>query len=280
MSGISEAVVEQGLFPEELQGRVRGLPPLLKWAGGKRWLVPVLAPLWRSHAHRRWVDPFCGGLALPLALGPERALLNDINPHLINFYRQVQQGLRLSLPMAPERGLYEAYRKRFNELIREGKTWTQEAAQLFYYLNRTGYNGLCRFNRKGEYNVPFGRYKKVEYARDFQPYQLLMREWEFCCGDFEEVRLESDDFLYADPPYDVEFRQYTAEGFSWEDQLRLAEWLYRHRGPVVVSGQATERIVQLYERLGFRLRFVRGPRLINCTGDRTPAVEMIAVRNL
>lgn len=107
-----------------------------------------------------------------------------------------------------------------------------------------------------------------------------MREWEFCCGDFEEVRLESDDFLYADPPYDVEFRQYTAEGFSWEDQLRLAEWLYRHRGPVVVSGQATERIVQLYERLGFRLRFVRGPRLINCTGDRTPAVEMIAVRNL
>jgi len=86
--------------------------------------------------------------------------------------------------------------------------------------------------------------------------------------------------VYADPPYDVEFRQYSPDGFSWDDQVRLAQWLARHLGPVVLSNQATERIVRLYEQLGFRLTFLDAPRRISCTGDRSPAREVIATRNL
>jgi DNA adenine methylase len=74
------------------------LKPPLKWAGGKRWQVPHLRPLWQPHAHRRLVEPFCGGLAVALGLLPSRALLNDANPHLINFYRWLQKGLRIDVP--------------------------------------------------------------------------------------------------------------------------------------------------------------------------------------
>src|SRR5579885_2549459 len=73
--------------------------PPLKWAGGKRWQIPHLAPLWKAHAAKRLVEPFCGGLAITLGLMPERALLNDINPHLINFYRWLKRGLPVSVAM-------------------------------------------------------------------------------------------------------------------------------------------------------------------------------------
>ncbi len=256
------------------------LKPLLKWAGGKRWLVPELLGLWRAHRRRRLVEPMCGGLAVVLGLMPERALLNDVNPHLINFYRWVKAGLAFTLPMENSADRYYEYRRRFNELIRTGDAGTSEAAQLFYYLNRTGYNGLCRFNRRGEFNVPFGRYKRINYGPDLTPYQRAFAGWEFRAGDFADVPLEPGDFVYADPPYDVEFTQYAQGGFSWDDQVRLAEWLARHPGPVVLSNQATERIIALYERLGFHLKFVDAPRMISCNGDRTRAREVLAVRGL
>src|SRR5690606_3745119 len=121
---------------------------------------------------------------------------------LINFYRWLQNGLVVELPMANDRDMYYRYRARFNELIQSGNHASKEAAELFYYLNRTGFNGLCRFNRRGEFNVPFGRYATITYQRDFTPYRSVLSEWEFTCGDFEVLNLSPDDFVYADPPYD------------------------------------------------------------------------------
>lgn len=256
------------------------LRPPLKWAGGKRWLVTYLRPLWEPHRHRRLVEPFCGGLAVTLGLMPEVALLNDVNPHLINFYRWVQRGLRIELPMVNDPGVYYEYRRRFNALIAAGQADTREAAELFYYLNRTGYNGLCRFNADGRFNVPFGRYRRIRYQVAFPEHQKAFARWTFTAGDFASLEVRPDDFIYADPPYDVEFTRYAAEGFTWDDQVRLAEWLARHPGPVVVSNQATERIVRLYRSVGFELRFLRGPRMIACNGDRTPALEVLAFRGL
>lgn len=254
--------------------------PPLKWPGGKRWLVPHLLPLWHPHAHRRLVEPFCGGLAVSLGLSPARALLNDINPHLINFYRSIQRGLRITMPMRNSRTLFGAHRRRFNRLSAEGQADTAEAAALFYYLNRTGFNGLCRFNRKGQFNVPFGRYKRIAYTRDFTPYRRILAPWEFVNQDFALLELDPDDFVYADPPYDVEFTQYSKEAFDWKGQVRLAEWLADHPGPVVLSNQATDRIVQLYKSLGFGLRFLDAPRRISCNGNRKPAREVLAIRNV
>ncbi|KPD31542.1 adenine methyltransferase [Thermus scotoductus] len=254
------------------------LQPPLKWAGGKRWLADTIAELYAPHRHRRLVEPFVGGLAIALTLKPERALLNDINPHLINFYRWLQRGLRIDIVLENDPEVYYRHRERFNALIRGGKWETKEAAELFYYLNRTGYNGLCRFNRRGEFNVPFGRYKRISYVRDFTPYRPLLEKWVFTQGDFEQVPLDPDDFIYADPPYDVEFTKYAKEGFSWNDQVRLAYWLARHPGPVVASNQATSRILELYRDLGFKVWIVKAPRRIACNGDRTPADEMVALK--
>jgi DNA adenine methylase len=254
--------------------------PPLKWAGGKRWQLPLLAPLWARHSTRRLVEPFCGGLAVALGLLPERALLNDANPHLINFYTWLTRGLTIDLLMENDQALYYRHRDRFNELVRGGRTGTSEAASLFYYLNRTGYNGLCRFSKQGEFNVPFGRYRRIGYAREFPDFRATAAGWTFTSGDFECVRCDRADFVYADPPYDVEFTHYAGRGFSWDDQVRLAEHLAKHPGPVVLVNQATRRVSRLYRQLGFAMRRLDAPRRINSTGDRTPAKEVLATRNV
>ncbi len=217
----------------------------------------------------------CGGLAVTFSLKPKRALLNDINPHLINFYNQVKNGLSVDIEMMNDKELYYKHRERFNQLIREDNWRTSEAAQIFYYLNRTGYNGLCRFNRSGFYNVPFGKYSKINYLTDFDKYTRLFSGWEFTCGDFSEVGIGDGDFVYIDPPYDVEFRQYSAEGFTWEDQVRLAKWSASLGSPVVISNQATERIVELYQSTGYKLQIIDGPRFISCVGEKRGSVKEV-----
>jgi DNA adenine methylase len=273
------------LAPAELASAVLadaplGLKPPLKWAGGKRWQVPLLRELWAPHRHRRLVEPFCGGLAVALGLRPARALLNDVNPHLINFYRWVRRGLSIHVPMQNNADLFYAQRKRFNELLAAKQEQSEEAASIFYYMNRTCFNGLCRFNRSGFFNVPFGRYASIDYKWSFDEYQPTLRAWALSSGDFAACQLDSDDFVYADPPYDVEFTAYSAGGFGWSDQQRLAELLARHPGPVVLVNQATPRIEELYRDLGYALRYLSAPRRISCDGDRTAATEVMGLRNL
>jgi DNA adenine methylase len=235
--------------------------------------------VWRRHRDRRLVEPFCGGLAVALGLMPDRALLNDINPHLINFYSWLKQGLRVDIRLEHNSTVFYTHRARFNDLLRQRQEQSREAASLFYYLNRTGYNGLCRFNSSGEFNVPFGKYTRINYTNDFSHYGPVLGAWEFRLGDFAQLPIVPDDFIYADPPYDVEFTKYAKEGFSWDDQVRTARWLAAHPGPVVLVNQATDRILELYRDLGFRLTFLHAPRRINCTGDRSPAREVFALRN-
>jgi DNA adenine methylase len=260
------------------------LRPPLKWAGGKRWLVPHLSTLWDTYRDRRLVEPFCGGLAVALGLQPAHALLNDINPHVVNFYSWLQRGLT-HLPFAhPDDNASERYyklRDEFNAIIAsQDGTASQRAAELFYYLNRTGYNGLCRFNRKGKFNTPFGKHKTITYNEDFTIYSPVLAKWDFQVRHFSHIELRPGDFVYADPPYDVEFTQYSSEKFGWEEQVMLANWLARHSGPVVASNQATPRILELYTKLGFTYVLLPAPRRISRNGDRKPAMEMLAYRNV
>jgi len=242
--------------------------------------VPYVQRYWTAHAHRRFVEPFCGGLGMAMALRPSRALLNDVNPHVINFYLWVQRNLTIRHAMTNTKRQYYACRRRFNDLLAEGQIDSAEAAGLFYYLNRTGYNGLCRFNKQGEFNVPFGRYTSIKYKRDFTAYAARIRDWEFTSVDFAELATAPDDFIYADPPYDVEFTAYAQGGFSWNDQTRVAEYFARHAGPVVLVNQSTKRIEELYRSLGYAVDHLDAPRRISCTGDRRPAREVVAFRNL
>src|SRR5512139_2752794 len=121
-------------MPASAVPATEALTPPLKWAGGKRWQVPHLRRLWAPHSHRRLVEPFCGGLAVALGLQPEHALLNDVNPHLINFYRWLKRGLRIDIPLENDAEVFYRHRGRFNQLLAEGRSRSREAAALFYFL--------------------------------------------------------------------------------------------------------------------------------------------------
>lgn len=260
--------------------QTKALKPPLKWAGGKRWLTSYLLPIWEEYKKCRLIEPFCGGLAITLALMPKRALLNDINPHLINFYNWLQKGLISLLLTKNNEQTFYSHRYTFNNLIKTNKANTKEAASLFYYLNRTGYNGLCRFNNSGEFNVPFGKYKTINYKQEFIEYKEKFKSWIFRYGDFENIVIKKGDFIYADPPYDVEFTKYSKENFRWNDQVRLVKWLSKQKCPIVISNQATPRIVNLYKDYGFKLRYIKAPRMISCTGSRIPVREVLAIKNI
>lgn len=251
----------------------------LKWAGGKSWLIPHIFPYWKEHSSRRLVEPFCGSMAVTLAFQPKKALLNDINLPLIHFLKSLKKGLVVSRSFKNDEKFYYKMRERFNTFLSQ-KNFSAQTAELFYYLNRTGYNGLCRFNSKGEFNVPFGRYKNINYIQDFSVYKSLLKTWTFSSLDFEKLKISPEDFIYADPPYDVEFTKYSPQDFSFENQERLAHFLSQHKGPVLLSNQATPRIKKLYRNLGFKLRFLLGPRRISCNGDRSPAKEVLALKNI
>ena len=128
--------------------------------------------------------------------------------------------------------------------------------------------------------MPFGQHQSISYAADFSQFKRVFESWTFTSDDIESLSVEPGDFIYADPPYDVEFTTYSAGGFSWDDQVRTAEWLAKHTGPVVLSNQATTRIVKLYEKLGFKIAYLAGPRRISCTGDRSAAREVLATKGL
>ncbi len=254
------------------------MKPIIKWAGGKRWLLPILEKIFEPHQGIKLVEPFIGGMAVALGLNPESALLNDVNVHLINFYKQVKKGLKIPYQFKNNADFYYEMRDKFNTLISNNKYRNAEAASIFYFLIRTGYNGLCRFNSQGEFNVPFGQHRSIKYKTDFFEYKEILKNWNLMQGDFQNLELQGNEFLYADPPYDVEFTEYYAKGFTWDDQLRLAKWLSEHKGPVVASNQATKRILELYQDLKFKIFIVSAPRKIACNGDRQPALEMLALK--
>lgn len=252
----------------------------LKWAGGKRWLAETIQRIWYPFRNLRYIEPFCGGLSVALTLKPETALLNDINPHLINFYMNLKQGFSIEMEMKNERTFYYDKRKEFNQSIDAGRVDGPMQAALFYYLNRTCFNGLCRFNNSGNFNVPFGKYKRINYKHDFSIYRKSFEKWSFTSGDFERIDIDRESFVYADPPYDVEFTKYATEDFTWNDQKRLVRWLDGHDCPIVISNQSTERITNLYLDHGYSVSKISAPRFINANGDRSRATEIIATKNI
>lgn len=258
----------------------KGINPPLKYPGGKRFLVDKIKDLWKKSQSKRLVEPFSGGMAISLGIAPEKARINDLNPHVINFYQQVQDNFKIKIRMINNEAFYYARRDEFNDLIVRCIFNTQLAASLFYYLNRTCFNGLVRFNRSGLFNVPFGRHKTINYCRSFPQIKKIIKKWKFTTDDFSKVRVNKTDFLYVDPPYDTNFTNYTGKGFAWLEQERLIKHLAKYECPIIISNQATDRIIELYNQNGYKLLFIDAARKISCNGDRKKAREVLALKNI
>ena len=256
------------------------LQPPLKWAGGKRWLLPEIEKFWKVNPSKRLIEPFAGGLAITFGLQPDRALVNDNNPHLMNFYRWLSTGLTISEDLRFGPRLYYRARDEFNALVAERKQNSRRAAELFFFLNRTCYNGLCRFNQNGEFNTPIGRYSDPSIERNLTRYAAAMTNWQIEQRDFSALHVGRGDFVFADPPYDGGFADYRRQGFSWNDQVRLVSFLSNHTGPVIVSNHVTDRVIELYERNFDGLVVYESRRAITSSARRDHAQEVVAYSNV
>jgi DNA adenine methylase len=264
------------------------LKPILRQAGNKTWF--------REHAWKlyfracnsrgkdlRFVDPFCGSLAVPFFILPDRAWVNDANEYIINFYKEIVSDHNLPEFQRDETQFYDT-RKKFNKLITSGVSTGREIAELFYYLNRFAYNGLVRFNQKGEFNTPFGI--ATTSKCDFSEEADILRTWKITSEDYAKVisSCEDGDFIFADPPYDDQFNAYLKSGFPWQEQVNLANLLAASDLPVAATNNPTERILDLYTSLGFdveyrgRVNNMRLPKTQNGAVQRTK--EVIFTRNI
>jgi DNA adenine methylase len=250
------------------------LPPILKYPGGKTKLVPVLKKYYDLHRDHRLVAPFCGGLGDVLGLMPRTALLNDRFPALINLYRKVKEGFTIKNPIQHSDKAYYLARDRFNTISVPLMLpfYSQEAAELLIYLNRHCFNGLIRANSMGGFNTSVGkppRGQDFKYPLDYQEYAGIFKSWEFTCQDFNQVEVLESDFAYLDPPYDElnktsSFTQYgTGEPFDWARQEELAYLASKYPCPTLASNHATDRIVDLYTKLGASIEYVSVSRAIN-----------------
>lgn len=262
--------------------------PFLKWAGGKYRLVERIQA--KLPPGERLLEPFAGGCALSINSNYNLYWLNDINCDLNRVYRTIQQeGLsfievckKYFTGKTNTEDKYYAFRKQFN-VEKDSRT----KAALFIYLNRHGYNGLCRYNAAGEFNVPFGRYKNPYFPeKELLYFYKKFREATFSSLDFEEVMMmaKPGDVIYCDPPYmplnsTSNFTEYSSGGFGKDDQLRLAAVANRlaKKGiKTVISNHYNEFIMDAYRGAEIETFPVR--RFISCDGDnRNPVDEVLAV---
>lgn len=227
--------------------------PILKWAGGKRQLLPKLKS-YIPTSYGRYVEPMIGGGALFFALGPHRAVISDTNPELINLYRAIvsdMDGVVAQYEQWPfcEQTFYDLRKLSFDNLS------PVEAAARTIYLNRACYNGLYRVNRKGQFNVPWGKYKrpyKIDQVKLTQARQALARA-EILLGDYRSVARSvagDRDFVFFDPPYVPvgpysDFKRYTPTQFNNGDHMQMASLVHElvGRGCYVVITNSNHPLV-------------------------------------
>lgn len=205
--------------------------PLLRWAGSKRQLLPVLSRYW-SPGYERYVEPFAGSACLFFQLQPERAILGDINGELILTYKEVRDSVDLVIEALSrlEKGRAEYLRLR---ALDPAALSPPDRAARFIYLNRFCFNGLYRTNASGQFNVPYGgdRAGSLPSHDALRRYSHLLRGAQLTAGDFGQTlaHVRPGDFVYLDPPFVVRnrriFNEYAAPQFGPVELRRLRHWM-------------------------------------------------------
>lgn len=268
------------------------LNPILKWPGGKRRLLPEIRKYMPELQGCRFVDVFVGGGAVFMSLMSNKLLINDVNPELINFYQVVKSNPEALIESNKKHTYTSEYYYGIRNLDRkiEYKNMSPvDKASRFLFLNKTCYNGLCRYNSRGENNTPIGRYKNPDFIQTDAIMALSdyfnRIDADIRLSDFETVidSLQEGDVAYLDPPYDTDsngFTTYSAGGFSRIDQERLACALERASEKGVqwcLSNSATSWVLNRYSC--FNLHVIQAPRNISCKGDKRQSVEEVIVTN-
>ena len=268
--------------------------PVLKWVGGKRQLLPALSPLLPAGI-TAYYEPFLGGGAMLFHLQPQTAYVNDINADLMRVYAVIRDDVDALIEAL------QTYRNDANffyavrEWDRDKRSYArmsdvQKAARVLY-LNKTCYNGLYRVNNAGEFNAPFGNYKRpnIVNASGLRAVSAYFRraDTRFSAVDYAEALADAGPgaFVYLDPPYDPvsdtsNFTGYARGGFSRAEQIRLRECcddLTRRGVRFMLSNSATDFIREQYR--AYHITTVRARRAVNSVATRRGDVEEVVVRN-
>ena len=266
--------------------------PFVKWAGGKRQLLPQIRERMPQH-YNRYFEPFVGGGAVLFDLQPEHALINDINKALINAYKIIcekpEEFLRAVKQLDKEmqqngKEYYYAKREDYNDKLMRAE-YDVELAALFVFINKHCFNGLYRVNGKGLFNVPYNQSKCasvdekliMDISQVLQGVTILDGDFEDACADAQQ-----GDFIFLDSPYaplnPASFESYTKEGFDMESHRRLAR-LYDDLTAkgcfCMLTNHNTEFINTLYGNKGYKIDVVSVKRLINSGASNRVGEEVI-----
>lgn len=260
----------------------------MKWAGNKIRLIEPIKTLLPQG--KRLIEPFMGSGAVFLNTDFKRYVLNDVNPDLIQLYKILQNegddfidyAATFFQPKNNTRPRYQQLRKLFNNTKEPSKR-----SALFIYLNRHCYNGLCRYNKSGEFNVPFGLYKQPYFpALEMRAFYKKSKQAKFICNDYQTVltQCKQGDVVYCDPPYiplstTANFTNYSGQHFHLDAQQQLAtlaEATAARGIPVLLSNHDTPLSREYYKQAQLHSLQVR--RFISCQGKgRQYVSELLAL---
>ncbi|MFV8473954.1 Dam family site-specific DNA-(adenine-N6)-methyltransferase [Mycoplasma sp. Z407A] len=271
--------------------------PFVKWAGGKTQILSELKK-YIPEKFNTYYEPFLGGGALFFALLPEKAVINDLNMHLMNAFKCFEDETayhdlikRLKLH---ENKNSEQYYYAVREQDREADFWKKSISEIgarLIYLNKACFNGLYRENSSGYFNVPFGKKEKVN-CFDLENFNAIFNYFKqskikILSTTYQDAikNAKENDFIYLDPPYDVYpdktgFVSYGKDGFDAQAQRDLAECfkMLSNKGAyVMLSNHNTPLIQELYQ--GFNIRVIHAKRMINSKGSGRGAVEEVIITN-
>ncbi len=269
--------------------------PILKWVGGKRQLLDSIVPYIPKCS--TYYEPFIGGGAVLFHRQPDKAVINDSNPELMNVYITIQTEPEALIDKLKEhkQNNCKDYFYRIRALDRDKQVFHRmtnvERAARIIYLNKTCYNGLFRVNSAGEFNSPWGKYKNPNITNEttinalhsyFHQADIILK-----CGDYREALkgIRKGAFVYLDPPYmpissSASFTGYTAGGFGESEQIALKEQcdiLHSKGIKFLLSNSSCPFIEDLYR--DYRIEYVSAKRAINADPDKRGAIQEVLVRN-
>lgn len=265
--------------------------PIVKWVGGKRQLMFELLKNMPEN-YNRYFEPFIGGGALFFELQPDNAYISDLNEELINLYKVVRDNVEELITDLQKHDISKEYFIEIRNIDRteEYKNWSNvKKASRFIYLNRTCFNGMYRVNSKGEFNVPFGRYKnpRILDENNLINCSNLLQRTEIRHADFSEIlkKVKKGDFVYFDPPYvplseTSSFTSYTKDGFDLDMHFKLrdvCDELDSMGIKFLLSNSDTKLVNELYEN--YNIKKVFASRQINANADGRGKITEVLVRN-
>lgn len=268
------------------------ITPFVKWAGGKRQLIPQIRER-MPEQFNNYYEPFVGGGAVIFELLPENAVINDINRALINAYQMIcdhpkeflQEVNRLDAEMWEDgKEYYYSLREHYNDKLMRDE-FDVELAALFVFINKHCFNGLYRVNGKGLFNVPYNNSRRSSVdEQSIMEISGYLRNVTIISGDFEAAceGASAGDFVFIDSPYaplnPTSFESYTKEGFDIESHRRLAnlfDELTARGCYCMLTNHNTELINELYGNKGYTIDVVSVKRMINSDASNRVGEEVI-----